>query len=435
MSEQNGTDKAAPVKGQGAGRGSPAGPSGAVSARLPSFRAPRDLTLSASTTALVKPSLITRTRKTFSPNIPTRREKVDHSYETHAEKPTKKRDKNTKERGRGRGRAKEFIQTTGSLFGEGIGSSSQRRGFGGGFGGVGGGGGGGGGAGRGSEAGFVHKPVLNLETVNNIDQEHEDQKLKEILRDDFIDDPDDTIGQPGDEDLYPVQLPLVNCARGFKEEGDAKDVAGLDTTLNKVEVKSEPADPSEEPSVDAVAPPAKNMKMPDRKIPLKGGMPTQKAPELTAAQLLSGKHEEFMFFQLPNSLPSHPPEVKQESSATYSQQHQQQQQQQQQREKPSGSNEHEEEEKKASQQYCTLNTLPEGKIGTVKVYKSGKVELWLGNHKLSVSKGTQVGFLQDVVNVDVDQEAKTGAMTVLGHVGHRLVCTPDLEELVRQMKT
>lgn len=66
-------------------------------------------------------------------------------------------------------------------------------------------------------------------------QEHEDQKLKEILRDDFIDDPDDMMGQPGDEDLYPVQLPLINCARGFKEEGDAKGVAGLDPTLNKVE--------------------------------------------------------------------------------------------------------------------------------------------------------------------------------------------------------
>ncbi|XP_063845695.1 DNA-directed RNA polymerase III subunit RPC4-like [Scylla paramamosain] len=167
------------------------------------------------------------------------------------------------------------------------------------------------------------------------------------------------------------------------------------------------------------------MQMPDRKMPLKSGMPAHKTPEFTAAQLLLVKHEEFIFFQLPNSLPSHPPEVKQESSAPYSQQ------QQQQEEKPSDSNKREEEEKKASQQHCTQNTLPKGKIGTVKVYKSGKVELWLGNHKLSVSKGTQVAFLQDVVNVDVDQEAKTGAMIVLGYLGHRLVCTPDLKELVR----
>lgn len=54
----------------------------------------------------------------------------------------------------------------------------------------------------------------------------------------------------------------------------------------------------------------------------------------------------------------------------------------------------EDEEKKPAKQVCTLNTLPEGRVGTVKIYKSGKVELWFGDHKLSVDKGTQVGFLQ-----------------------------------------
>ncbi|KAG0712186.1 DNA-directed RNA polymerase III subunit RPC4 [Chionoecetes opilio] len=440
MAEQNGTGNPTPSKGQGAGRGSPAGSSGGTtSTRLPTFRAPRDLTLSATTTALVKPSLMTRTRKTFLPNIPSRREKVDNSYETHSEKATKRRDKNIKkEGGRGRGRAKEYIQTTGSLFGEGIGLSSigQRRGTGGGYGGFGRGGGGGGGTGKSGEAGYVHKPVLNLDAVNNIDKEHEDQKLKEILRDDFIDDPDYIMGQPGEEDLFPVQLPLLSCGqgfkeggRGFKEEGDVKSVAGSNSTLEKLEVKAEPGDHTEEAKTAAPVPETKMM---DRKMSLKGGLPTPGiVQELSVAQLLSGKHEEFMFFQLPNSLPSHPPEVKQEPNVTYSQPQQQQQQQQ----KASGSTEPEEEEKKAGPQYCTVNTLPEGKIGTIKVYKSGKVELWLGNHKLAVNKGTQVGFLQDVVNVDVDQEAKTGALTVLGHVGHRLVCTPDLEELVKQMKT
>ena len=43
------------------------------------------------------------------------------------------------------------------------------------------------------------------------------------------------MGQPGEEDLYPVQLPLVNCARGFKEEGDVKGIAGSNTTVAKVE--------------------------------------------------------------------------------------------------------------------------------------------------------------------------------------------------------
>lgn len=422
MAEQNGAHKTPANKGQS---GAPSGSSSsgaAASARLPTFRAPRDLTLSASTTALVKPSLMTRTRKTFSPNIPSKREKVDNSFETHSDKPTKRRDRDKnakKEGGRGRGKNKEFIQTAGSLFGEGIAGATPRRGGPGSFGGRGGGGGGSAKA----EAGFIHKPVLNLETVNNIDKEHEDQKLKELLRDDFIDDPDDVLGH-SEEDLFPVQLPLVTCGRSFKEEEDIKPPIPAGDL--GVEVKKEPEESSEDPEAGSAAPEAKNLKPPDKKVLLKTGLPAQgKAPELSVTQLLSGKHEEVLFFQLPNSLPSHPPEVKQEPSAIHSVQQQQ---------KASNSAEGEE-EKKAAPQYCTLNTLPEGHIGNLKVYKSGKVELWLGNHKLAVSKGTQVGFLQDVVSIDVDSETKTGTMTALGHVGHRLVCTPDLEALVRQMKT
>lgn len=85
MAEQNGEMKSPLLKEQSLGTGSnmnhtgsstAAGPSGSISTRLPSFRSPRDLTLSASSSGTpVKPSLMTRTRKTFSPNIPVRREK------------------------------------------------------------------------------------------------------------------------------------------------------------------------------------------------------------------------------------------------------------------------------------------------------------------------------------------------------------------------
>ena len=44
-------------------------------------------------------------------------------------------------------------------------------------------------------------------------------------------------------------------------------------------------------------------------------------------------------------------------------------------------------------------------------------------------------LLQDVVSVDIDEESKSGAMSVLGHIGHRLVCSPDLEALVKQKKS
>lgn len=277
--------------------------------------------------------------------------------------------------------------------------------------------------------------MLNLDTVNNIDKDHEDQKLKDLLRDNFIDDPSDLLERDSDEDLFPVQLPMVDTGRGFKEEDANQDVkikkAEPVITPDGTEVKSEPADPEEAMAVvndAAAAEETKDIKHTDKKVTMKGGLPAkEKTPEPSVVQLLSGKHKDFMFFQLPNSLPSHPPDIKQEPHTT--------QQKQSQPNNVNSATADEEDEKKAQPQYCTLNTLPEGQIGKLKIYKSGKTELWLGEHKLIVNKGTQVGFLQDVVSVETDEEKKSGNMTVLGHIGHRLVCSPDLESLVRQMKT
>ncbi|XP_042871302.1 DNA-directed RNA polymerase III subunit RPC4-like isoform X2 [Penaeus japonicus] len=438
MAEQNEEAKNAMLKSRDKGGTSSMTPgtSSSMSVRLPSFRGPRDLTLSASASPPIKPTLITRNRKTFSPNIPVRREKTEKVVESKAEKSQKRnRDRDKKEggRGRGRGRGKEFVQTTGSLFGEGIAATPQRR-AGGGYGFGWGGGGGGGGTGKAGDAGFLHKPVLNLDSINNIDKDHEDQKLKDLLRDNFIDDPNELSERDSDEDLFPVQLPMVDTGRGFKEEDLDQDVKVKKPepviTPDGTEVKSEPADPEEAMAVEndtAAALETKDIKHVDKKV-MKGGLPAkEKTPEPSVVQLLSGKHRDFMFFQLPNSLPSHPPEIKQEPQTP--------QQKQSQPNNVNSATGDDDEEKKSQPQYCTLNTLPEGQIGSLKIYKSGKTELWLGDHKLIVNKGTQVGFLQDVVSVETDEEKKSGNMTVLGHIGHRLVCSPDLESLVRQMKT
>ncbi|XP_066984389.1 DNA-directed RNA polymerase III subunit RPC4 isoform X3 [Macrobrachium rosenbergii] len=407
MAEQNGEMKApAPGRASGAstGVGNPSpGPSTSISARLPSFRAPRDLTLSASSSATpVKVSLMSRPRKNFLPNIPVRREKAGKVPESRSDKaPKTGHERDKKEGGRGRGRGKEFVQTTGSLFGDGIAANITRRG---GYSFGGGGGGGGRGTGRGSEAGFINKPVLNLDTVNHIDKEHEDQRLKEILRDDFIDDLEDVIGRDGREFL-PVQLPMVDTGRGFKEEGqeeseEMKFVPPSTSADSDLKIKEEPADyatTQNGPGVKDIAQDTKNIK-------------------------------------LPNSLPSLPPEIKQEPNSKPSSSSSSKVQ------KPAtssnaASDDEDEVDKKAKTDYCTLNTLQEGMIATCKIYKSGKTELWFGEHRLTVNKGTQVGFLQDVVSVEIDEESKTGTMTVLGHIGHRLVCSPDLETLVKQKKS
>lgn len=78
MTEQNEEAKNAVLKSRDKGGTTTPGPSSSMSVRLPSFRGPRDLTLSASSASTpIKPTLITRPRKTFSPNIPVRREKTE----------------------------------------------------------------------------------------------------------------------------------------------------------------------------------------------------------------------------------------------------------------------------------------------------------------------------------------------------------------------
>lgn len=78
-----------------------------------------------------------------------------------------------------------------------------RRRFGGG--GAGGGDGGGGGGG-------IERPKINLKSLDQkFDRAAEEERLKELLRDDFIDDL--TTGS-----LVPVQLPMIDTGKVFKEE-------------------------------------------------------------------------------------------------------------------------------------------------------------------------------------------------------------------------
>lgn len=73
-----------------------------------------------------------------------------------------------------------------------------------------------------------------------------------------------------------------------------------------------------------------------------------------------------------------------------------------------------------------LTELPEGKIGKLKIYKSGKIELCLGNNiKLDVSLASDASFLQDVINIEIDEtNESTGTMTCIGHIKNKILCTP-----------
>merc|ERR1719412_1761983 len=94
---------------------------------------------------------------------------------------------------------------------------------------------------------------------------------------------------------------------------------------------------------------------------------------------------------------------------------------------------------------CTLNALPEGYLGKIQIRKSGKTQLLIGETALDIDLGAQVGFLQDLVSINVPNEEsdlqeqthaheKIGDMTVLGHVRHRIVVSPDWERLFDRSK-
>ena len=81
---------------------------------------------------------------------------------------------------------------------------------------------------------------------------------------------------------------------------------------------------------------------------------------------------------------------------------------------------------------CSLDSLAEGKVGQLLVRKSGKVELVLGEHVMTVELGTKAGFLEEAVNIQLPEQDQgdLGHVTSLGQVHQRLVVSPDWDNLL-----
>ncbi|XP_078659600.1 DNA-directed RNA polymerase III subunit RPC4-like isoform X2 [Branchiostoma floridae x Branchiostoma belcheri] len=364
--------------------------------RLPSIRSPRDLTLGGVP------------KKTFTPNIPVRKER-NKNGESSTSKPSEQRGKSAKrgeERGRGRGgrgrgRGRGDVIRTHSIFEEGPAGRQIRRG---------GGGGGGGGSYGPSD---MPAPVYKAGTRTDIPENKEDTKkiLKALQRDDFVSD----LGyKETEKSLLPVQVPLVSTGSLIKHREEEE----MDTdTKPEVKVKSEPVEDVEmedltEPGVSTA--------------PVKAE-PAQVKPEVgrgkrvTCAELFcskAGNDGEMLFFQLPDTLPILPPsrdddgrrEVKKEEGKV---------------------KQEKEEDKPAGELPSVLPNMAEGYIGKLQVLKSGRTRLVLGDVALDVNMGSHCSFHQELVSVRHDAEAQTGDMTILGPVKHRLVCTPDFNTLLK----
>ncbi|XP_075300882.1 LOW QUALITY PROTEIN: DNA-directed RNA polymerase III subunit RPC4 [Opisthocomus hoazin] len=352
--------------------------------RLPSIRS-RDLTLGG-----VK-------KKTFTPNIISRKIKEEPREDVSVKKEKKERERERQRDGHGRGRGRPEVIQSHSIFEQGPAEMMKKKG---------------------SWDKTVDMSDFGPSHIINIKKEKRetDEETKQILRmlqkDDFLDDP----GLKNDIRNKPVQLPLARSGWLFKEEaaeqedsqpwppGPKEEKMELDPPA--VKVKEEPCDE------DPLPKPAEAKGTP--------GFPR----DVSAAELLRGlslsPEEELLFLQLPDTLPGQPPThdakpvktelqndegqvvvVKQEKS----------------------------QEARQAENTCTLADLPEGQVGKLLIRRSGKVQLVLGKVTLDVTMGTPCSFLQELVSVGIGDN-RTGEMIVLGHVKHKLVCSPDFEALL-----
>ncbi|XP_048379187.1 DNA-directed RNA polymerase III subunit RPC4 isoform X1 [Stegostoma tigrinum] len=350
--------------------------------RLPSIRS-RDLTLGG------------MKKKTFTPNIITRKVKEEPKEDNASQRKEKKeRDKDRQREARGRGRGRPETIQSHSIFEQGPAEMRKKK------------------AGWDSSVDmkeFGTSPIINIKKEKRESEEETKQILRMLDRDDFIDDP----GLKNDARNMPVQLPLAQSGWLFKEEVEDEGMKpAVLAKEEKMELDISSVKVKDEPGV------AKEMQM--------SKMTQAVQKEVSVSELLQElsvrKDDELLFLQLPDTLPGQAPTrdekpVKAEVQADDGQAMQLKQEKAQ--------------ELKQAENSCSLMDLTEGQIGKLLIRKSGRVQLVLGQVILDVTMGTTCSFLQELVSIGFG-ENRTGEMTVLGHVKHKLVCSPDFESLLEQ---
>jgi DNA-directed RNA polymerase III subunit RPC4 len=358
--------------------------------RLPSFRGPRDLSLGGGTSkpgvrgtgrlgAGAKPPIDADKKKKFVPNLSVQRRDVKLEPEASAaEKKVssgwKQRSNKTGDNARnGKGGSRpELIQTMGTVFSEGVGDDVgiRRKAAGSRC---------GGGTDRESSAN-MERPKIDLNA--KYDKAAEEQKLKDLLRDDFIDDL-----KTGH--LVPVQLPMVDTGKVFKDEAK----------IEKPKVLPTKDSDDDDESVVRTSKMKKNVIVDsdDDEEEVKGtDENTSETP--TLIDLVKSQKGDLLFVQLPDHLPGRA-KIKVEEAP----------------------------------EKTVLRNLTEGYLGKLQIRKSGKTQLLLNDTLLDVDVGTQVGFLQELFSIGLmptaDSREPKGHMINLGRVRHRVVATPAWNEL------
>ncbi|XP_047537344.1 DNA-directed RNA polymerase III subunit RPC4 isoform X2 [Vanessa atalanta] len=82
---------------------------------------------------------------------------------------------------------------------------------------------------------------------------------------------------------------------------------------------------------------------------------------------------------------------------------------------------------------CRLTDLEEGKIGKLRVHRSGRVTLLLGDTVFEVCSGTKASFYQEVVSTAVDEASRSANLVSLGALQHKLNITPHWQTMFDNM--
>ncbi|KAK2513136.1 Polr3d [Columba guinea] len=360
----------------------PAGPP-LTPGRLPSIRS-RDLTLGG-----VK-------KKTFTPNIISRKIKEEPKEDVSVKKEKKERDRDRQRDGHGRGRGRPEVIQSHSIFEQGPAEMMKKK------------------AGSWDKtvdmADFGPSHIINIKKEKRETDEETKQILRMLQKDDFLDDP----GLKNDIRNKPVQLPLAHSGWLFKEEVTEQDDTKpwlpkeekMELDPPAVKVKEEPCDEDPQPEPAQIKGPP--------------GFPRDVSVAELLQRLSLSPEEELLFLQLPDTLPGQPPTHDTKPIKTELQNEEGQ---------VVVVKQEKSQEARQAENTCTLADLPEGQVGKLLVRKSGKVQLVLGKVTLDVTMGTPCSFLQELVSVGIGDN-RTGEMIVLGHVKHKLVCSPDFEALL-----
>ncbi|XP_026206691.1 RNA_pol_Rpc4 domain-containing protein isoform X2 [Anabas testudineus] len=339
------------------------------SGRLTSLRT-RDLTLGGA---------FKKSKKTIEPNVhAVRKNKDEFKEEIHVALKKDRREKDERRR-ENRRRRKERPQTiqSHSIFEQGPADIVHKTGW------------------RGGAVDLHDSTASSVCKLVKKERKHSDEEEDEILsklqRDDFIDDP----GLKNDAKLKPIQLPLCK-SNSFRQS--------LTTTTPQC---------FEDPVAGC-----------SRTEPPKLEQPF--LAELLQELSLSSR-EELFFMQLPDCMPGKASAQVDHSAVSTTEKHPKKDIKSEYK-RPAGLQAQE----AAVKEGCpVLSQFPEGFLGKLRIRRSGKMELKLGDIVMDVCEGAASSFLQQLVSVCLS-DGRTGDMMVLGNVHHKLVLSPDFQALLRQ---